>query len=1416
MTHNEIRRARLERLKERFTALNLRSRTLRLNRLTKTGALDLHRLRTLAPDVLQRLTEHLGIDDEGTFDIVPQRSTPKPQQELADDLSSLAASARSDWLETGLQDLAIGWPILEGQLPDGTWLRSPLLLYPVWLHATESGQLTWQLELRGLPELNSSLAQTLKRLAGAALDMPTLLAHDDDRILALDDPTWAGFHNTLTTLGLTLASDPTHLPGLEAFTPRSNTLRDDAQPGILTLHHHLILGRFPPSGSAVVGDYEALLAAPLTDAALACAVDLLSVDEDALPAPPPERERETPTPTAPLEGSRQFLTQPSDSSQDALVRWLDDDPRGIIVQGPPGTGKSQLITHLVTAGIARSMRILVVCEKRAALDVVAERLAHTGLGEPLALVHDTSADRNPVCQAIHESYQRLEREDDTPAPHAHTSTLERARTRLALTQEAFDALTQRHRGRPALAELDERLLRDDGRPLPDLSALATTSEPDARAAIPRLDALAAETEALATPHPLSWRGDWSRDDPQAQRALLEELLALLDDLAHIEGGHLTPREALAQEALWHDARSVLRLFEEGEARARQRFLLFWVWTEGQAITGAWRAVMQRLERARRNLQPVPYELILEDRDTVATWVRELEVLESIASRWYRVLHPRWWSLRKLPFTILDRCPSFYEEARTLTLGKAAPVNVLRLCRDALDWQELVAALPVDNPFLDFGFQGSLAEIEEAIHELQVHHDRIHALHRIHEALRSAGPDYHELPHFDTEREPRDEPLLAAALADAQRAQAMRALTDRGERLRDLLATYGSTLPDHIEALLERAGEGDFEGARRDLNRFRAAWDEVPRAVTIDTMLAQEPGWMRHFLRHWRRHPNAPLTAGEDAMLALERGWRARILDGRSRRALEAPLVDHTLLDALEEDIERCEAAAAEGVLATYRARLRTRMADEEAAKVLRKLSYQARKRRYRMTLRQLIAEFWEGGLADLRPVWLCSPDSVASMFPMEPGFFDLVIFDEASQCPVESAVPVAARAKRLVIAGDDQQMPPTTFFQAARGVDDEADGSALLSSQSVLELAQVAYPRTTLRWHYRSHHEALVAFSNRAFYGGQLITAPRAQRAQNTAVEGLHFTRVEGLWQDQRNAVEAHAVVRHVRLLLGETTPLGGPPSVGVVAFNLNQAELIERTLEHAAIDDEVLRKRLAADRRRPPIEQLFVRNLENVQGDERDVILFSTGYGPSEPGGKVHARFGPLGVIGGEKRLNVAITRARLGVHVVCSMDPDMLDVAHTRRVGPKLLKRYLLYVRAMSQDDTARASALLDQVESLMGGEEALHMHAARQERRLGARVMRQLAEALEERGLAVARDHGIGNARIDIAVGTEPGNWRLGLDGTAFLTEPDPLTRDVYTHAYWKRLGWQIMRVTPGMWREDRAELLESIEAAVKEMG
>ena len=372
----------------------------------------------------------------------------------------------------------------------------------------------------------------------------------------------------------------------------------------------------------------------------------------------------------------------------------------------------------------------------------------------------------------------------------------------------------------------------------------------------------------------------------------------------------------------------------------------------------------------------------------------------------------------------------------------------------------------------------------------------------------------------------------------------------------------------------------------------------------------------------------------------------------------------------------------------------------------------------RKSLREIVGDGRRLGLFAMRPVWLLNPEVASSLLPRTPGIFDLVIFDEASQILVENAVPALFRAKRMVVSGDEKQMPPTSFFAARpdpeededlSGDDEDAADEAMQAHleeswnrrdikdcPDLLELARKVLPATTLAIHYRSEYRELIGFSNAAFYRNQLNIPARHPAETVCASKPIEVVRVDGVYTAQTNRQEAVRVVELLAAYWAGDVALR--PSIGVVTFNRKQADLIDDVLQERALEDDGLRIAWLQEReRRQDGEDMgfFVKNVENVQGDERDVMIFSTTFG-RDAKGSFRRNFGVLGQVGGERRLNVAVTRARRKIILVTSIPPnEVSDFLTTHRLAGKprdYLQAYLDYAHKISggQLDAAQDAML------------------------------------------------------------------------------------------------------------------------------
>lgn len=423
-------------------------------------------------------------------------------------------------------------------------------------------------------------------------------------------------------------------------------------------------------------------------------------------------------------------------------------------------------------------------------------------------------------------------------------------------------------------------------------------------------------------------------------------------------------------------------------------------------------------------------------------------------------------------------------------------------------------------------------------------------------------------------------------------------------------------------------------------------------------------------------------------------------------------------------------------------------------------------------------------LSRMCPCMLMSPLSVAQFIDTDADKFDLIIFDEASQMPTYEAVGAIARGKNVIIVGDPKQMPPTNFF-SVNTVDE--DNIEMEDLESILDdCLALSIPSKYLLWHYRSKHESLIAFSNAEYYDNKLMTFPSPDNIESK----VRMVAIDGYYdkgKSRQNRAEAQAVVDEIakRLRSEELRKR----SIGVVTFSVVQQALIEDLLSDLFIFHPEL-EALALECEEP----LFIKNLENVQGDERDVILFSVGYGP-DSAGRVSMNFGPLNRTGGERRLNVAVSRARYEMIIFSTLRSDMIDLNRTSAVGVAGLKRFLEY----AEKGTSNAFGRI-----------------ANQSSKAAVSIEKVIADKLRTLGYTVHTDIGCSGYKIDLGIvdTQNASNYLLGIicDGKNYKRTKTARDREIVQNNVLKALGWNIHRIWTMDWWEKPEEVIASIQEAI----
>ncbi|MBO4667338.1 MAG: type III restriction endonuclease subunit R, partial [Bacilli bacterium] len=453
------------------------------------------------------------------------------------------------------------------------------------------------------------------------------------------------------------------------------------------------------------------------------------------------------------------------------------------------------------------------------------------------------------------------------------------------------------------------------------------------------------------------------------------------------------------------------------------------------------------------------------------------------------------------------------------------------------------------------------------------------------------------------------------------------------------------------------------------------------------------------------------------------------------------------------------------------------------------LMHESEKKKRQKPIRKLLGDIRELALK-LKPCFLMSPLSVSSY--LDKGFkFDLVIFDEASQVFPWDALGAIYRSTQMIVVGDTKQMPPTNFFTTTVGLDLDIDDDVSLF-ESILDIASTKYPTLRLKWHYRSRHESLIAFSNKNFYDNELVSFPSAKI--KTKGIGVDYYHVDGVFDRARhnNIKEAEKVVD----LIWENIKTRPDKSMGVVAFSVAQQELIESGLIARRLADPSLEEYFSLDKKEP----FFIKNLETVQGDERDIIIFSIGYGRDEEGKLLH-NFGPINREGGERRLNVAVSRAKFNLEVVSSMHYYDIDLSKVSSKGARLLREYLQYAET--------GDLLISKDEK----EEYLDIDY----------IVNDIDKFIRSKGYKTKKSIGYSHQKIDICVNElQSDDFKIAIevDGTTYHASQNVRDRERLRENVLEKNGFIFYRIWSVDWFKDKdkekTKLLDFLNSNLRGMG
>jgi len=1032
----------------------------------------------------------------------------------------------------------------------------------------------------------------------------------------------------------------------------------------------------------------------------------------------------------------------------------------LVIEGPPGTGKSQTITNLIAQALAAGKSVLFVAEKMAALSVVHERLVRAKLGEFCLELHSTKANKRAVMRELGAALDASLKTVAAPAgagarlPHVRATLTDYAKAVHApfgtLNLSPYQAFGEL--GRVLAAPRVKYHGSVDG----DVSLQQLEQ------VVRDLNDLAVTAAEIGVPDEHPWRDTrrtfYTADDLESVRELASELVAKLEDVV-ARAAAVGAAFGLASLATFAEVEASVAVADvlARSPGASLAVLASPAWNQAPSaatdLIERGRALDELEARVSRAFSRVVLEQ--EHGDDIAYVERKSQGISSLLAFLdgrYRAIKKRWLGYRQPGFK-----GSLIEQANEMK-----HVDRLRAERRALTdledrGRELFGALWR-------GERSDWGQLESYVAWV-VEFRAIAMRHELREPALLAAT--HPAPDVSRIGE-----LRAAVAEVAESLERLRtAVRWPDGHLADApfasILERSRALVEHVRAAPKWAA---FEAARQ-VAAASPAGELLPLGMNGElTFPDLAPAFLRAFYSKWLSLvvESRPPLQRFNTLPHEQRVQEFCQLDERVLHENRGVLVG-ALRDRLQETLRRPE-------IASQMPYLRRELARQRGLSPLRKTMRQAGE-----------------AVRAIKPCFMMSPLTVAQLLDGSAPPFDLIIFDEASQLPAEDAAGAIIRGEQLVVVGDPKQLPPTNFFSVSSGtgnVELDEDGQPLVEdSESILEeFMGAGVPMSRLKWHYRSAHESLISFSNVQFYEADLYTFPSVETGNGSY--GLQFEHVpNGVYEGKGlNAVEARRVadevVRFAKEQVERRSRGEGGQSLGVGTFNLRQQLAILDELEQRRRDDPSIEWFFD----RTANEPFFVKNLENIQGDERDVIFLSVTYAKATDG-KLRYNFGPLNGENGWRRLNVLTTRARKRMKVFSSMRGDEINAAATTSRGANLLREFLVFAER----------GRLESVSASM---------AAQTESPFEADVLR----ALTERGVTVLPQVGMAGYRIDLAVLDDelPGRFLCGIecDGVAYHASETARDRDRLRQQVLEARGWVIHRVWSTDWFKDRPGQIERL--------
>ncbi|MCW8444196.1 AAA domain-containing protein [Fluoribacter gormanii] len=994
-----------------------------------------------------------------------------------------------------------------------------------------------------------------------------------------------------------------------------------------------------------------------------------------------------------------YFTMESDPSQEKAVFEARQLP-GLLIEGPPGTGKSQTIVNIIADCIGKKQTVLVICQKSAALEVLAKRLHAEGLSERFFYVTHVNKDRTPVIQEIRNQREGLPQ----TVRVGEIENINRQRNELAMTIERLENEIDKHHEAihtiddktgltyrlliGQLINLEEQVIEVVDVPalrniLSDISPEKLTQYGEVCAPISGL-----WFESCFENSPLSELKSFSSDN-----ALINEFKDLFQSFIQDENKrNSTIQEVISSFEIEEDLphRSWIDTYNKSLKEADWNNIGNWFHMFSRdSYTSKGSQSIKKLEELNNSLSS--FDSNCQD---VKMSNQLMAISEAKLKRWC-ILAKSVYSTRQSIWTRINPIKIIKTRAMQKILselGEEFTIDKVQQLKIAIEFELNYrpireSILKISNLFFDQTMSPASLFLndfmffsDQLLKKLVGVHNDIIAIY--------ACPRQQDIQSIVNGGLQTYEELVKQYEQAFKRYHVrFKSLTSLDKLLPFLGDELFNICSQNIKNNLSNIEK--LESINKVLYSLAAYQDFRVQSALLPDAILKIFSILREKEIHLKKYSLEQLNNIIPNIIAREArlGWKDRLEQVFPVLRLEQKELTRKI-QQLAQSSEKMRELNRKHLSCNIN--LLNIKSSQEWEDITRLRGPRSRR------LREIMDRGWDMGLTELRPVWLMNPDTASQLLPLRAGMFDVVIFDEASQIPIENAIPTLYRAKRTIISGDEKQMPPSNLF-TKKLIDDEEyildsddieldefiteaerdelediwNRREIKDCSDLLTLGKTVLPRTMLQIHYRSKYRELIAFSNSAFYGNCLSVPVRHPESVICDIKPLELIRVNGVYSNQTNRQEAEKVIE----ILHHYWSKPKRPSIGIVTFNAKQADLIEDVLTDYSEQDQHFRQMLSQEKARNQEGEdmgFFIKNVENVQGDERDIIIFSSTFGKDEHGG-FRRNFGLLSQTGGERRLNVAITRAREKVILITSLPIDKISDCLEKRQPPQIPRDYI-----------------------------------------------------------------------------------------------------------------------------------------------